>query len=64
MAVVDVETDPAYQHGHLPIPDWYVCPECGYGHCKPFGEIKDRPIFRCKRCHKIVKMKMPLKEVK
>lgn len=34
----------------------YVCPVCKTGYCKPFGEVKTRPIQKCRKCNKTVRM--------
>lgn len=38
------------------IHNYYVCPVCKTGYCKPFGEVKTRPIQKCRKCNKTVRM--------
>jgi len=36
--------------------NFYRCPNCGTEHNRPAGEIKIRPIRKCRNCRKVVKM--------
>lgn len=38
------------------IHNYYICPVCKTGYCKPFGEAKTRPVQKCKKCNKTVRM--------
>ena len=46
------------------IHNYYVCPVCKTGYCKPFGEVKTRPIQKCRKCNKTVRMTINGKELK
>lgn len=38
------------------IHNYYICSVCKTGYCKPFGEAKTRPVQKCKKCNKTVRM--------
>lgn len=38
------------------MPQFYQCPICKTYSEKPIGETKIRPIFKCRKCNKVLRM--------